>query len=236
MITALPTFNTRMMRGQTYRITRTFRDDRGNPVDLTRAIVCYAMRADIKIAPSVLLTSASVTLGALQLVGLGDGLIDTVVQAKNAPGTAVTLALVGDSGSKAGSVVEVGSATTVHYQPGVSTVADVEALLVTSTNLSVLHSGSTPTQLLDAGSAFAATNLVLPSTGYRTGVVINPDQDSYRGEYTIIIVPNDTAELVALGDDNPWLHESWIEFSAVDRRPDFTVSKIGLYPQTVVIP
>lgn len=44
-------------RGQTYSFTVISRDDRNVPRDLTDAVVYLAVRADIKVAPSVQLTS-----------------------------------------------------------------------------------------------------------------------------------------------------------------------------------
>lgn len=50
-------FHTRMIRGQTFRMTLVARDENGRPRDLTDAKAYFALCADIKIAPSVMLTS-----------------------------------------------------------------------------------------------------------------------------------------------------------------------------------
>jgi len=51
------TYNDRMTQGQTKTITLRVRDSNGQPVDLDGDRVYFTMRADIKIAPSVLLTN-----------------------------------------------------------------------------------------------------------------------------------------------------------------------------------
>lgn len=51
------TYNDRMTRGQTKTMTFRVRDSVGQPVDLTSILIYFAMRADIKIAPSVQLTN-----------------------------------------------------------------------------------------------------------------------------------------------------------------------------------
>ncbi len=53
----MTTYNTRMTRGQTKVMTFTVRDSRGRLVDLTLSKCYLAFRADIKVAPSVMLTS-----------------------------------------------------------------------------------------------------------------------------------------------------------------------------------
>ncbi len=234
--TVLPTFNTRMSRASTYTIPRTIRDASAAPVDLTGAKVYWAMRADIKIAPSVQLCSESTTLASLQLGGLGNRLIDTVVTAKTPPGTAVTVALIGDAIAKAGTIDDGTSNVALHYLPGSSLVSDMETLITGSSHLGVLVSGSLTTQVLDAGSAFSATGLLLPASGYRVGVVINPDQNSFRGQYVITLIPSDTSSLAALGDSDPWIHEAWIKMRDGSVIPDFTVSSLGLYQQAVILP
>jgi len=234
--TVLRSFNTRFMRGSTYPMPRTMRDVNGNPIDLTGAFAYYAMRADIKIAPSVQLTSRSTILASLQLGTLGDGLLSTVIGAKSAPGTAVTIALTGDGVAKAGTIDDSTTDVVLHYQPGVSLGSDMETLLATSTHIAILYAGIDPTLVLDTGSAFAATHLALPPVAMRTGVLINPDQVSFKGQYTTTLIPVDSLSLVALGDDDPWIHELWFVMRDGSVIPDFTVSKIGLYPQAVVLP
>lgn len=53
----LKTLHLQMVRGSTRSVTRIARDENNNPVDLTNAVVYLAMRADIKIDPTVKLTS-----------------------------------------------------------------------------------------------------------------------------------------------------------------------------------
>lgn len=86
---------------------------------------------------------------------------NTVIQAV-APGTggnAITVAYVADAGAKAGTITDVGGMVTVHFDDGVSTIADVEALLATATSVSVKTAGTGATVLHTGVDAFAATPL-----------------------------------------------------------------------------
>ncbi len=131
----MSTFNTRMTRGQTKSMTLTVRDSRGRPADLTDAKVYFAMRADIKIAPSVQLTSDS--------------------------------------------------DQTSPWRLGIS---------------------------------------VLAQTG------------ELKGKFVITIIPDDTIDLVALGDDNPWIWDAWIVDEVLGTVPVIDQSNMGLYPQVTIVP
>jgi hypothetical protein len=85
---------------------------------------------------------------------------NTVIEA-TFPGTYgnnITIAFVGDSGSNAGSRVEVGQAITIHYKPAGSKVSDVETLINASSQIRVKTAGTAAT-VLQVGDAFSATNL-----------------------------------------------------------------------------
>ena len=91
---------------------------------------------------------------------LGDAQLDTTVQAvtAGAAGNAITIAVVGDSGSKAGSITDGSPGVVLHYEPGVSQVSDMEALIATSTHIQVKTAG-TAANVLDSGTAFGASAL-----------------------------------------------------------------------------
>lgn len=130
-----------MTRGQTFSFTETVRDpDTNRPIDLTHAVVRLAMRADMKISPTLILTSDV------------------------APGS-----------------------------PD-------------------------------------------PFTRYEA-VGIGVQGGATTGEYTVTIVPVDTEDLVALGHDDPWLYEVWVDlYDDTDTTiestfPDISMSVLDLYPQ-----
>lgn len=132
----MTTFNTRMTRGQTKVMTLTVRDSKGRLVDLSTSKAYFAMRADIKIAPSVQLTS--------------DG-----------------------------------------------------------------------TQ----------------TSPWRIGIIIASDQvGSTKGQFTVTIIPADTADLVAMGDDDPWIYDVWIVDDVIGTVPVVERSNLGLYPEVTTLP
>ena len=53
----LKTNHIQFVRGSTYSETRIARDSKNHPIDLTNAVIYLAMRADIKVDPTVKLTS-----------------------------------------------------------------------------------------------------------------------------------------------------------------------------------
>ena len=128
------TYNDRMTQGQTKTITLRVRDSNGQPVNLTGDKIYFAMRADVKIAPSVQLTMTSP-----------------------------------------------------------------------------------------------------PEEGFRTGIVI-ADQTQYPGQFMITLIPSDTASLVALGDDDPWIYDVWIVDDDLGTVPVVDKSTMGLYPPVTIVP
>jgi hypothetical protein len=85
---------------------------------------------------------------------------DTVIAAlvSGAGGNEITVELVGDAVTQAGTLVEHGTNVRIGYLPGSTTVADLEALLATSALVEVLTPGTGATVLL-VGDALAATPL-----------------------------------------------------------------------------
>lgn len=86
--------------------------------------------------------------------------VDTVLEAvaEGVGGNALTVELVGDALAGAGTIAEVGTNTRIGFLPGVTTVADVEALIAASLNVRVLMAG-TPGNVLGGGDQLAATPL-----------------------------------------------------------------------------
>lgn len=232
----LPTWHDRMMRGQTKTIERFVRDSKQALVDLTDACIFYTLFADLKVAATLKLTSNVNKKAFLPLYTLGDALLDTVVQAKSSgvAGETITITLTAD-GAGSGSRSEVGTAITLHYQAGVTTVANIETLINASSQVEVRRSGTVAT-VLDAGTAFAATALRngIDNT-FETNILIDPDQNSNRGRYVITIVPSDTSGLVVGGDGDPWLHEARVIMPDGSSVPDFAVSKMAIFAQGVVV-
>ncbi len=135
----MSTFNTRMTRGQTKVMMMTVRDSRGRLADLTNATIYFSMRADIKVAPSIMLTS-------------DDDLPDP------------------------------------------------------------------------------------PNNIWRLGIIIADQTGATKGQFTITIIPDDTLELVAMGDDDPWVWDSWVVDAELGTVPVIDQSTMGLYPQVTTIP
>lgn len=98
----------------------------------------------------------------LNLQGAGKSTnIDIIVAAKVAGtgGNAITITTVADAGAQAGTISEVGNAITIHYKDAVSTVADIRALLATSTLVDLVTNGTGATVLHAPGDTFGPTNL-----------------------------------------------------------------------------
>lgn len=68
----LRTQHVQIVRGSTLSVTRIARDDNNNAIDLTGAEIYLAMRADVKIDPSVKITSKIGVAGWRQGVVIGD--------------------------------------------------------------------------------------------------------------------------------------------------------------------
>lgn len=124
-----------MIRGQTFRMTLFAKDENGKVRDLTGAKAYFAMRADIKVAPSVSLSSDS-----------------------------------------------------------------------------------------------------LLSAPWRLGIVIPTQVGSDIGKMVVTVIRDDTKDLVALGDDDPWLYDVWVVEGSGDTWPVITTSRIGLYPEVTTLP
>lgn len=71
------------------------------------------------------------------------------------------------------------------------------------------------------------TEAPAPAT-WRTGIVID-NQVSAKGQFTVTIIPADTAGLVALGHDDPWFYDVKVTLGAVIR-PEIATSELDIYP------
>jgi hypothetical protein len=145
----------------------------------------------------------------LDLGTLGD--LDTVVEAHlgGTDGDDITVAAVGDSPGAGGvTISRVGSALTIHYESGVSTVAQVEAAIAALTGaddiVDVKTAGTGATVLTAPDDDFAATNL---ADGTDDGLFADADavvadieaDGTFLG--TEIAVSADGDELVLTYDD-----------------------------------
>lgn len=86
--------------------------------------------------------------------------VDSIVEAveQGVVGNSITIEFVGDASSQPGALIERGTNVRIGFQPGVTTVADVE-LLVATAALIRLRTAGTPGHVLASGDAFAATAL-----------------------------------------------------------------------------
>lgn len=102
------------------------------------------------------------TYAELDCGDLADGDLDTVIRAadRGAAGNDLTVQLIGD-GALASNVVinEATDNIVIHYESGVSTVADVETAIGLSTKLAVKTTGTGATVLTAPADNFAATAL-----------------------------------------------------------------------------
>lgn len=95
------------------------------------------------------LTAASLDLDTVA----GD--LDTIVEAATAgaAGNDITITVVGDSAAAGGVTIdEVGNAVTIHFEDGVSTVADVESAITTDATLIAVKTTGTALTVLDAAT------------------------------------------------------------------------------------
>lgn len=72
--------------------------------------------------------------------------------------------------------------------------------------------------------------------GWRTGIVIDPDQALNQGKFTITLIPTDTAALIALGADDPYFWDVWMIDELGQKFPLIATSKLDLYPEVTVTP
>ncbi len=88
--------------------------------------------------------------------------LDTIVRAKvgGVAGNSITVAAVADSGAAENvTIEEVGNAVTIHFEDGVSTVADVEAAIAADSALIEVKTAGTGATVLAGADAFTATPL-----------------------------------------------------------------------------
>lgn len=76
---------------------------------------------------------------------------------------------------------------------------------------------------------------------HRIGVAIDADQTgSGKGKFVVTFVPEDTSSLAALGADDPYFYEVWVQITDeeenVTQFPVVSTSRLDLYPQVTTIP
>lgn len=231
----------RFTRGQTYAIRKIVRDANGRPLDLTGGKLYLAMRPDLKAANVVKLTSllpASLDLGTvctnansvLEVAASDNEVLVTMVgDASGAITIAETLVTSG--------LEVVNKLVTIHFKDGVSTVANLEAAIAASSTLLRVKTAGTPGSILAAsGDAFSNQAMVAGAPlGWRTGIVISTQTGATIGEFTATLIPSDTAGLVALGDDDPWLYDLWLSLGG-NTYPIVTTSRAAIYPEITDLP
>jgi hypothetical protein len=112
--------------------------------------------------------------------------VDTVIEAvaEGAGGNSITVELVGDASSPAGSISEVGTNVRISFDPTSSLVLDIETLIATATLVRVKTIG-TPGNVLDATDELAAVALAGGSDATATQSDVVPS----HAEDTITIPP-----------------------------------------------
>lgn len=104
--------------------------------------------------------------------------LDTIVEASTAgaAGNSITVAAVGDSAPAGGvTIQEVGNAVTIHFEDGVSTVANVETAITASSTLIDVKTPGTGATVLTSADNFTATNLAGGADGVNfPGAFSNP--------------------------------------------------------------
>ncbi len=188
-------------------------DDAAGPPDVTEAVyacegAAFGYGSDYVPGEKLKLTDyrVMILLGSLELVGddavqadldLGDETshVDVVVRAVDAgaAGNGITVELVGDASDGAGAIVVVGTNVRISFQPTVSTVADVEALVATAQIVEVETPG-TAGNVLDAGDELAATPL---SGGTDSTNTPAPDVIPQIGDRVSIPPPGQTSPATA---------------------------------------
>ncbi len=125
-------------------------------------------------------TGGATQKASLDLGTLGNGKLNTVVraQATGLAGESLTVTLIGDAALGAGTIDDGPTDIILHYKIGVSTVADMETLIGTSTLIEIA-TGGTAVTILDAGTAFAATPLA--GGGTHVDFTLTEILDSGRG-------------------------------------------------------
>lgn len=112
------------------------------------------------------------TIYATLALGLTE--FNTVVRARVAGATPHVVVTHG-APTKAGTIGEVGNVVTLTYDTGVSTVADMEALIATSTLIEVLTPGTQANVLATPGDDKADTALSLSSPTFSLDVLKSSD-------------------------------------------------------------
>lgn len=73
------------------------------------------------------------------------------------------------------------------------------------------------------------------TTGHRVGISIADQSADHQGEFTATIIPSDTASLVALGAEDPYLYDVWVVLADGSRWPVVALSLFPLYPEATTI-
>jgi hypothetical protein len=151
----------------------------------------YAPPAGAKLYsfPAIAAKSATVVAAALaansgkatKSLAIGGSALDTVVQAHTAgaAGNSITVRAVGDSAPAGGvTISRAGTAFTIHFEDGVSTVADVEAAIAALAGaddlFDILTAGTGATVLSVPGDEFIATALAGGSDTGNAFTVVSP--------------------------------------------------------------
>lgn len=224
--------NTKDIRGDVGRalpIRITARDYRGIPIPLTGPASAYAsVTADAKVPALFTLSS----LDTLACGTIGAGHFDSVLRGRMVSanvGLPIVVSLVGDAATTP-TVTNVDNSVTIHYKPGTSTVAAVEAAIGAATNADcplVVSTPGTGATVLQSGDAF---------TRQLVTAVVLLEQTSYPGQYVVTFTRERTATLLPTGDDDPYLWDSSIFDADLQPYSIVSQSRLSMFGLSTVLP
>ena len=111
---------------------------------------------------------------------------------------------------------------------------DQNGLAIDLTGAKVYAAVRADMKIAQASVQLTATN---PNeAGWRTGIVIDPDQNANKGNFTVTFIPTDTKTLVAMGDDDPYFWDVWLVQQNGTDAPVIATSTFAIYPPATVHP
>jgi hypothetical protein len=207
----------------------TARDFRGSPIALTPPAVAYlSVTADAKV-PALFTISSSDTLSC---AGVGAGSLDSVLRGRMVSGNIglpILVQLVADA--PAGVTIDsLDNLVSIHFHPGVSTVALVESAITASTNVVcplVVATTGTGSRVLQVGDAF---------TKQLVTAVVVLDQTTYTGQFVATLVRARTSLLQPTGDSDPYLWNAAIFDADLQPYEVVSQSRLSIFPSATVLP
>ena len=225
--------NTKDLRGNIDRalpVRLTARDYRNAPIQLLSPASAYvAVTADAKVPALFTLSS----LDVLECENLSAGVFNTSVRGRMVSsnvGLPITVRLVADSTSGV-AITNIDNAVTLHFKPGVSTIAQVEAAITAASNDVCPISVVTPSF---PGTAILTTNDVFPKTLVTAVVIL--EQTTYPGQFVVTFVRDQLKLLLPTGDADPYLWDASIIDMNLQPYSIVSQSRFSMFGVTAVLP